>query len=121
MHLQLGAYRSALRQDSCSASFDAHRLLDLYIAWNTTSQEAAVVLNAYPTASSDDLTHVGFGVRVQLVNESLRPVIVEKASLWVDGRRSRPRRAIWLTRSSSTNLPSRRRRLRTRVSTSRSA
>ena len=60
--------------------------LSLYIAWRTTSQEAAVVLHAYPTASADDLTHVGFGVRAQLVNESLRPVIVESASLWVDGR-----------------------------------
>jgi hypothetical protein len=59
--------------------------LSLYIAWRTTSQEAAVVLNAYPTASADDLTHAGFGVRVQLVNESLRPVIVENASLRVDG------------------------------------
>ena len=60
--------------------------LSLYIAWRTTSQEAAVVLNAYPTASPDDLTHAGFGIRVQLVNESLRPVIVERASLWVDDR-----------------------------------
>ena len=60
--------------------------LSLYITWRTTSQEAAVVLNAYPTASPDDLTHAGFGVRVQLVNESLRPVIVQSASLWVDDR-----------------------------------
>ena len=29
---------------------------------------------------------MGFGVRVQLVNESLRPVIVERASLWVNGQ-----------------------------------
>jgi len=60
--------------------------LSLYITWRTTSQEAAVVVNAYPTASADDLTHAGFGVRVQLANESLRPVIIESASLWVDGQ-----------------------------------
>jgi hypothetical protein len=60
--------------------------LSLYITWRTTSEEAAVVLEAYPTASADDLTHAGFGVRVQLVNESLRPVIVQGASLWVDDR-----------------------------------
>jgi hypothetical protein len=60
--------------------------LSLYITWRSTSEEAAVVLEAYPTASADDLTHAGFGVRVQLVNESLRPVIVQSASLWVDER-----------------------------------
>lgn len=60
--------------------------LSLYVAWRTTSEEAAVVLEAYPTASADDLTHAGLGVRAQLVNESLRPVIVQGASLWVDGR-----------------------------------
>jgi hypothetical protein len=58
--------------------------LSLYITWRTTSQESAVVLDAYPTASPDELTHAGFGVRVQLVNESLRPVIVQSASLWVE-------------------------------------
>jgi hypothetical protein len=58
--------------------------LSLYVTWRTSSEEAAVVLEAYPTASPDDLTHAGFGVRVQLVNESLRPVIVQNATLWVD-------------------------------------
>jgi hypothetical protein len=62
--------------------------LSLYITWQTTSQEAAVVLDSYPAASSEDLTHAGFGVRAQLVNESLRPVIVENASLWIDGRKT---------------------------------
>jgi hypothetical protein len=59
--------------------------LSLYIAWQTRSEEAAVLLSAYPAASPGDLTHAGFGVRVQLVNESLRPVIVQSASLLVDG------------------------------------
>ena len=61
--------------------------LSLYIAWRTTSEEAATVLSAFPTASSSDLTHAGFGVRTQLVNKSLRPVIVQGASLWVDGNK----------------------------------
>jgi hypothetical protein len=57
--------------------------LSLYIAWQTRSEESAVLLSAYPAASPGDLTHAGFGVRVQLVNESLRPVIVQSASLLV--------------------------------------
>jgi hypothetical protein len=61
--------------------------LSLYIAWRTTSEEAATVLSAFPTASSSDLTHAGFGVRTQLVNKSLRPVIVQSGSLWVDGKK----------------------------------
>ena len=61
--------------------------LSLYIAWRTTSEEAATVLSAFPTASNSDLTHAGFGVRTQLVNKSLRPVIVQGGSLWVDGNK----------------------------------
>lgn len=61
--------------------------LSLYITWRTTSEAAAVVLDAYPTAGAEDITHAGFGVRVQLVNKSLRPVIVQDASLWVDGKK----------------------------------
>ena len=84
--------------------------LSLYVAWRTSSEEAAIVLNAYPTASADDLTHAGFGVRVQLVNESLRPVIVENASLRVDGHEVSNSTDIWPTLSSSINrrLPRRR-------------
>jgi hypothetical protein len=61
--------------------------LGLYIAWQTAREQEAVVLSAYPTASPADLTHAGLGVRVQVVNTSLRPVIVRNASLWIDGTR----------------------------------
>lgn len=61
--------------------------LSLYVAWNTTRQEEAVVLSAFPTASPADLTHAGLGIRVQIANKSLRPVIIRNASLWVDGSR----------------------------------
>jgi hypothetical protein len=61
--------------------------LSLYITWRATSEESATVVSAFPTASSSDLTHAGFGVRTQLVNKSLRPVIVQNASLWVDGNK----------------------------------
>jgi hypothetical protein len=58
--------------------------LSLVLTWRLSVEEAAVVLTAYPTASAVDLTHEGLGLRVELVNESLRPVIVRGASLWAD-------------------------------------
>src|SRR5215204_7429713 len=59
--------------------------LSLFLSWRVTQEEAAVALQAYPTAQPTDLTHEGFGVRVEIVNRSLRPVIVRRASLWAAG------------------------------------
>ena len=53
----------------------------LYITWRSTSEEAALRLTAYPTASQADITPQGLGVRVELVNESLRPVVLRSAEL----------------------------------------
>jgi hypothetical protein len=57
-------------------------VLSLTLAYRTHNEQAAVDVVAYPSAGSSDLTHAGLGVRVQLVNQSLRPVIVRSASLW---------------------------------------
>ena len=54
----------------------------LYIAWQTQSEQTDIKLTAYPSASEADLTHEGLGIRVELVNQSLRPVIIRSASLW---------------------------------------
>ena len=57
----------------------------LYITWRSTSEEAALRLDAYPTASQNDITPQGLGVRTELVNESLRPVVLRSAELLLDG------------------------------------
>ena len=57
----------------------------LYITWRSTSEEAALRLQAYPSASQSDITPQGLGVRVELVNESLRPVVLRSAELLLDG------------------------------------
>jgi hypothetical protein len=57
-------------------------VLSLALSYRTQHEQAAVDFVAYPSAGSTDLTHAGLGVRVQLVNQSLRPVIVRSASLW---------------------------------------
>jgi hypothetical protein len=57
----------------------------LYLSWRTAEEESAVVLSAYASASRADVTSDGFGLRVELVNASLRPVIVRSASLVLDG------------------------------------
>lgn len=57
----------------------------LYISWQSTREEAEVRLSAYPTASPDDITPQGLGVRVVLVNESLRPIVIRSAALVLDG------------------------------------
>jgi hypothetical protein len=59
--------------------------LSLFLTWRVSQEEAAVALQAYPTADPTDLTHEGFGLRVEIVNRSLRPVIVRRASLWAHG------------------------------------
>ena len=48
-------------------------------------EQAEVRLAAYPTASPDDITPQGLGVRVVLVNESLRPIVLRSAALLLDG------------------------------------
>ena len=57
-------------------------ITSLLFSWRLASEEAEVVLTAYPTASASDLTHEGYAVRAELVNESLRPIIIRSASLW---------------------------------------
>jgi hypothetical protein len=57
----------------------------LYISWRSASEEAATRLDAYPTASQNDITPLGLGVRVELVNQSLRPIVVRSAALLLDG------------------------------------
>jgi hypothetical protein len=59
--------------------------LSLFLSWRLSQEQAAVALQAYPTANPTDLTHEGFGLRVEIVNRSLRPVIVRRASLWAAG------------------------------------
>jgi hypothetical protein len=61
--------------------------LSLFLSWRVSQEEAAVALQAYPTANPTDLTHEGFGLRVEIVNRSLRPVIVRGASLWAGGEK----------------------------------
>src|SRR5215208_862713 len=56
----------------------------LYIAWSAQSEEAALRLNAYPTANPADITPQGLAVRVELVNEGLRPIVVRSAQLLMD-------------------------------------
>ena len=58
----------------------------LYITWRSTSEESALRLDAYPTASQNDITPQGLGVRTELVNESLRPVVLRSAELLLDGK-----------------------------------
>ena len=57
----------------------------LYISWRSTTEQAEVRLSAYPTASPDDITPQGLGIRVVLVNESLRPIVLRSAALLLDG------------------------------------
>jgi hypothetical protein len=59
----------------------------LILSWQTSKEQSEIVLHAYPTASSTDLTHAGFGLRVELVNQSLRPIIIRSASLWDAGEK----------------------------------
>jgi hypothetical protein len=54
----------------------------LLFAYQSQHEQQVVSFAAYPTAGADDLTVGGLGVRLQLVNQSLRPVIVRNASLW---------------------------------------
>ena len=43
-------------------------------------------MSAYPSASLADITPQGLGVRVELVNESLRPIVLRSAQLlFLDG------------------------------------
>ena len=57
----------------------------LYLTWSARSEEAALLLSAYPTASQNDITPQGLGLRVELVNGELRPVVVRSADLLLDG------------------------------------
>jgi hypothetical protein len=57
----------------------------LYVAWRSHSEETAITLDAYPTASQADITPQGLGLRVELVNQSLRPIVLRSASLVLDG------------------------------------
>ena len=57
----------------------------LYISWRSTTEQAEVRLNAYPTASPADITPQGLGIRVVLVNQSLRPIVIQSAALLLDG------------------------------------
>jgi hypothetical protein len=62
-------------------------ITSLFLAWQVHSEETAVVLTAYPAATPSDLTHEGLALRVGLVNQSLRPIIVRDASLWQGEKR----------------------------------
>ena len=55
----------------------------LFFSYRAEHEQAAIRFAAYPSASAGDLTSAGLGIRMQLVNQSLRPVIVRGASLWV--------------------------------------
>lgn len=60
-------------------------LTSLYIGWQSNREESALRLSAYPSASLADITPQGLGVRVELVNESLRPIVLRSAQLLLDG------------------------------------
>ncbi len=57
----------------------------LYISWRSASEQAAIQLDAYATASPSDITPQGLAVRVEFVNQSLRPIVVRSAFLLLDG------------------------------------
>jgi hypothetical protein len=57
----------------------------LVLAWQSQREESEVLLAAYASAGRDDLTAEGFGLRMEVVNASLRPVIVRSADLVLDG------------------------------------
>jgi hypothetical protein len=62
-------------------------ITSLFLTWQARSEETAVVLAAYPTASPSQLTHEGLAIRFEVVNQSLRPIIVRAASLWQRGEK----------------------------------
>jgi hypothetical protein len=59
----------------------------LFLTWQARSEETAVVLAAYPTTTPSNLTHEGLAVRFEVVNQSLRPIILRGASLWQRGEK----------------------------------
>jgi hypothetical protein len=62
-------------------------VLGLVFSYRAQQEQEVVKFAAYPSAGLSDLTGGGLGVRVQLVNQSLRPVIVRSASLWQGKKR----------------------------------
>lgn len=54
----------------------------IVLAYRSEHEQGVIRFVAYPTAGTTDLTQAGLGVRVQLINQSLRPVIVRSVSLW---------------------------------------
>jgi hypothetical protein len=60
-------------------------LAGLVLAYRAQHEQEVVNLIAYPSAGPSALTASGLGVRLQLVNQSLRPVIVRGVSLWQGG------------------------------------
>jgi hypothetical protein len=60
-------------------------LAGFVLAYRAQHEQEVVNLAAYPSAGPSALTAGGLGVRLQLVNQSLRPVIVRSVSLWEGG------------------------------------
>jgi hypothetical protein len=57
----------------------------LVFGYRAQHEQEVINLAAYPSAGPSDLTASGLGVRLQVVNQSLRPLIVRGASLWQGG------------------------------------
>jgi hypothetical protein len=62
-------------------------ITSLLLTWQARSEETAVVLAAYPTTTPSNLTHEGLAIRFEVVNQSLRPIILRSASLWQRGEK----------------------------------
>jgi hypothetical protein len=58
-------------------------ILGYSLACSTSSEQKAVQLTVRPTVNQRDFTDEGLGLRVAIVNESLRSVIISRASLWM--------------------------------------
>ena len=74
-------------------------VLGLVIAYQAQHEQQVVNFAAYPSAGLSDLTPQGLGVRVQVVNQSLRPVIVRGAALY-DGKKRLARATGYFTDAS---------------------
>jgi hypothetical protein len=57
-------------------------VLGLVFSYRAQHEQEVLKFAAFPHAALSDLTGAGLTVRVQLVNQSLRPVVVQGASLW---------------------------------------
>jgi hypothetical protein len=57
--------------------------LSFLLAQQSRSEEKAVVLDVYPSVRSADVNETDAGLRVVLVNQSLRRIVIREAALWM--------------------------------------